>query len=190
MREDNDLDRVIDSALATYAGADAGLERRTLARIGAAPAPAHRLRWMAWAAVLTAAACLLLFMVLTHGKPAHAPGESAFNLPPSQQAPKETARVAPQAAQPQSRLPHHGLPENAAGSSVAAALPKQQVFPTPRPLSPQERALAEFAAQAPEAEHKSFVAAQRKADEPIAIADIQVAPIQIPPLEPPSPGAN
>ncbi len=206
MHEDRDteglhLDRLIDAALGTYANADSGLERRILASI-AERARTPRLGRVVWAAALAAAACMLLIFTLMHTRPGHAPQSNARNTPTLQPAPKEGARsketagpnetvsVAPRPPQPASKSPQRVRPEHAAGRLMAAALPKQEFFPTPRPLSSQERALVDFATQAPDAARDSFVAAQKQADEPIAITDLHIAPIQIPPLEPPQPGTN
>jgi len=184
-----DFDRLIDVALDTYGNADSGLEQRALARISAGRTHAPRRGRMVWAALLTAAACLLLFLVLTRARLMHAPERNARNTSILQQLPKETVHVAPRALQRRSALPHHVQPEGAAGF-VADRLPKRDVFPSPQPLSPGEQVLVDFAARAPKAEREAFVDAQKQADEPTAIAAIRILPLQIPPLEPPRPGAN
>jgi hypothetical protein len=185
-----DFDRLIDVALSTYGNADSGLEQRVLARISAGRTHAPRLGRIVWAAVLTAAACLLLFVVLMRARLVHAPERSARNTPTLQQLPKETVHVAPRATQRRSGLPHYAQPEGAAGKFVANRLPKRDVFPTPQPLSPGEQVLVDFAARAPKAEREAFIDAQKQAAEPISIAAIRITPLQIPPLEPPHPGAN
>lgn len=191
-----DLDRLIDAALGAYAGADSGLEQRVLKRVAAERVYAPRFGRVIWAAALAAAACLLLIFILLHARPGPAPQSNARNTPtlrpaPAETAgPRETASVAPQPTQRPSRSPQRVRPEHAPGRLMAAALPKQQFFPAPRPLSSQERALVNFATQAPAPARDSFVAALQQADAPIAIADLHIAPIQIPPLEPPQPGTN
>jgi len=194
MHKDSDPDRLIDAALGTYARADSGLERRVLARIAAAHLAAPCTRWMLWAVALTAAACLLIFILLEHSKPAHPSGDNAANAPHVQQAPILVTPPAQRASGPHHAQPKNRArrppPHNKAGTAFAARLPRQEVFPTPRPLSRQERALVNFATQAPIAARDSFVAAQQQTDAPIAIADLRIAPIQIPPLELPPPGTN
>lgn len=190
MHEENDFDRVIDEALGVYGEADSGLERRLLARIAAGHTKSPRLGGVVWAAALVATAGLLIAVVLMRARPAHTPDTNARIAPALQQAPKETARVESPATQRVSRLRRVVRPARTAGNPAVAALPKREVFPTPRPLSPEEQALAEFAAHATETERKSFIAAQEHLDEPIAIAAIHIAPIRISPLEPPQPGAN
>lgn len=201
MREGNDLDRpdpdgLIDSALGTYAHADFGLEHRVLARIAAEPTPAPRFPRMIWAAALAAATCvLLLIFVLMHARPARAPESNARKTPAAEPAPKETARTNETAqANPQPVQRSGGVQrrqqardsdraEIKATTALAARLPRQEIFPTPRPLSPAERALVTFATRAPVTTRDSFVAAQQQADAPIAIADLRIAPIQIPPID-------
>ncbi|MDE3150299.1 MAG: hypothetical protein KGL37_12590 [Acidobacteriota bacterium] len=202
MREKNDdldllPDVLIDAALATYAdpGPDSGLDRRVMARISEAriaAEPAPRRRWLPWAIALPAAACLLLFLLVLSGpKQLHPPSSNPEQANQSQEAPIAVARTAPSTA-PQA-LPAHGTkapghgPRSRATALAAkpAPLPKLDVFPTPRPLTPEEQALVEFAAHATKAERESFFAAQQQADEPL-----QIVAIQIPPLEPPAPGTN
>src|SRR5579863_4393142 len=113
-----DFDSLIDVALSTYGNTDSGLEQRVLARISARRRHALRPGRMALTAVLTAAACLLLFVVLMRAGLVHAPEGSAHNTPTLQQLPMETVHVAPRAAQRRSGLPHHAQPEGAAGSSL------------------------------------------------------------------------
>jgi hypothetical protein len=194
MHEDRDLDpleldRLIDGALGTYANVDSGLEQRVLARVAAAHAPARRRHWMVWTAALAAAACLLLFLLLEHRKPALAPKDNANKTLHLQPAPKANRPQEPPAAQ-RTNGPRRGSQPKAVTNSLAAQLPKLQVFPTPRPLSPAERALADFAMQAPDSARASLVEAQKQADAPISIAAIQIAPIQISPLDSSQPDTN
>jgi hypothetical protein len=59
-------------------------------------------------------------------------------------------------------------------------LPKLDIFPTPQPLSPQEQALADFAARAPKSERESLMAAQQKTAAPLHIAAIEIKPLNLP----------
>lgn len=185
-----DFDRLINVALDTYGNTDSGLEQRVLARISAKRTHAPHLGRMVWAAVLTAAACLLLFVVLTRARLVPGPERNARNTSSVQQVPKEMVHVAPRELQRRSALLQHAQPEGSAGKLVANRLSKRDVFPTPQPLSPGEQVLVDFATRAPKAEREAFVAAQRQAAEPTATAAIRIPPLQIPPLEPPRPGAN
>ena len=62
----------------------------------------------------------------------------------------------------------------------AAPLPKLDVFPTPQPLTAEERALVAFAANAPKPELKAVVDAQPQADAPLSIAAIEIQPLDSP----------
>ena len=188
--ENPDLDRLIEAALNTYANPDSGLEQRVLARIAASRQPQPRLRWIAWTAALTAAACVLLLFVLMHKRPAASPAANAVNTPPAQQTPKAEARIELQPAQKRTGAPHHAQAKDAVGNFAANRLPKRDIFPTPHPLSPAEQVLVDFAARAPQAQREAFLDDRNQSSGPIAIAAIRIAPIQIPPIEPPSSGNN
>jgi len=133
---------------------------------------------------------LLLLLVLLRARPADRPAERARHTPAFEPPPTETARKAVERAQPTSGVGRPGRPQNAARKPLPAALPKQDMFPMPRPLSPAERALVEFAAQAPEAERESLVEARDDFDGPIHAADIRIDAIRIPPLESSLPGTH
>ena len=191
MPELDDLDLLIRSAVATYAdrGPDDDLARRILDHVAAEAAPARR--WLPWAIALPIAAGLVALAIFSGSKPAR-PGvgkaDQASNLQPPLRAitgaaPPTTppsARTQRSKAQLQNRQPR--LAEKAART---APLPKLDVFPTPRPLTPEEKTLAIFAAQASEPERRSLIEAQQQADAPLSIAAIQIQP-----LEPPEPGGN
>lgn len=203
MREKNDdfdiLPGVlIDAALATYAdpGPDSGLDRRVMARIAeariSAEASPRRRRWLPWAIALPAVACLLLFLLMLSGpKPLHPPASGPAQARQSQEPPTRAEQSAspttPQAAAARSvKAPgRRHRRRSQALAAKAIPLPKLDVFPAPRPLTPEEQALVEFAAHATKAERESFFAAQQQADEPLHIAAIQIAPIELP-----APGAN
>lgn len=190
-----DLDRLIDEALHTYASADSGLEQRVLVHIAIGRESPPRLRWKAWpgigwAVALTVAACLLVVIALMHPRPAPAPSVNAFNTPPVQQAPNADGRPEPQTTQERSAPLRRAPAERAPRILAANRVPKRDVFPTPRQLSPAEQVLADFAAQAPKAEREAFLGDRKQTSGPIAIAEIRIAPIQIQPIEPPRAGAN
>lgn len=191
MRDKDDLDLLFDSALSTYAdpGLDTGLEQRILARITAESAPAPRPRWMLWAIALPVAACLFIFLTLlrTPRPQSGRPVQPLATEPPQVVA----ARVIPPAVQhyaaSRGHKPHASPQSPALVAPVAnpGLLSKRDIFPSPRPLSPQERALVEFATQVPEPQRRAVVEAQMQDDAPLRIADLH-----IPPLEPPDEGKN
>ena len=82
MREKDDLDLLLDSALATYAdpGPESGLEDRVLATLSAARSSGERRRlfgsprrrWLPWAIAVPVVTCLLALW-LSIGRTVHAP---------------------------------------------------------------------------------------------------------------------
>jgi hypothetical protein len=188
----DELDLLLDSALATYAdpGPGSGLEQRILTRISAETAPAPRRRRLWWAIALPAAACLLLVFLSTPKHP-HPPSGRTEQAHPSQEAPFIATHTgsrpahhleAPQRSEKPTRKTQ-SEPITLAAKPVP--YPKLDVFPTPRPLTHAEQALAVFAARAPEPERESLVETQKQLEEPL-----HIAAIHIPPLEPPDQGTN
>jgi hypothetical protein len=59
-----------------------------------------------------------------------------------------------------------------------APLPKLDVFPTPRPLSPEEQAMVRFVATTPPSEIQAMQKAQQQQDEPLHIAAIVIQPLK------------
>ena len=57
-------------------------------------------------------------------------------------------------------------------------LPKLKVFPTPRPLSPEEQALMAFTEQATPEVTKQVVEAEKHLGDPISIAELKIAPLE------------
>lgn len=192
MHDDPDeLDRLLDSALATYAdpGPHSGLEQRILGRISAETASSARCRWLAWAIALPAAAGLLIFVLISHPWINHAPALPKQANVLHRPTPSIEAANRPSSKPAQTRRSKAPLrrqrPRHSALVARSAPLPKLAIFPTPRPLSPQEQALVNFAAHATVPERESLIAAQQQPDAPLHISAIQIEPLQ-----PPAAGAN
>ena len=181
MREHDDLDLLLDSALKSYAESDASpnLEQSVLARIAAEPSNAPRPRWIPSAIALPLAACLLLFALFmsrkTHFEPtAHVSQAPSLPLeaPPAAPHPGDVHHT-----QARSHL-KSARPTQLAGLHVSP--PKLDVFPTPQPLTAEERTLAAIANETPVPVRKALVEAQSQ-----AIAPLHIAAIRIPPIQPP-----
>jgi hypothetical protein len=188
MRNKDELDKMIDAALATYGdpGAD-DLEVRVLRGVRlrlVSESKPRRLRWLACSAALAAAACVLA-LVFFISRPAMKPVNNAH----TQQTPRDTKAVAattPPPATPQETVPR---PANAmrtrnplpvsTQTAKAEPLPKLNVFPAPAPLDGQVEVLAFFIRQAPPNEVKELLAEQAQADAPLEVKELE-----IPPLEP------
>jgi len=150
----DDLDRVLDAALAKYAAVEprAGLEERVLASLRAEQPKPRGHSWWRWgvAAALAAVVVVAITVALRSGKPVPVavhktplPVESP-RAPETQVVHREGNSVAP-------RRPMHKAAAADAHSPeiVAAATPELDVFPSPQPLSEQEEILAKYVAMYP-----------------------------------------
>jgi hypothetical protein len=185
MPDQDDLDRLIDTALASYAdpGPNSGLERRVLTRINTARASSRRHRRLIWATLLPAAvmaSVLLLFVASTSRRAqphAHPQAGAQLVEKPISSAPFGKLSAAPRAAErsgTRKAAPHAIL--------RASAMPKLDIFPTLVPLSSEERALVSLVAETPVAERQDLTTKWLQADEPIHIADLSIPSIN-PPAE-------
>ena len=193
MREKDDLDLLIDSALATYAdpGPESGLEDRVLVTLAAVrtETPRERVRWrsrwLPWAVALPIAAGLL-FLWLSPRRdkplPASEPQE-ARSAALRAIAPRANSSSGVRPEVPHRHAVHVAQPTTPVQTAQAAPLPKLDVFPTPQPLTAEERALVLVVTQTPLPAREALVEAQSLDDSPVRIAEIQ-----IPPLEPPDQG--
>ncbi|HET6168876.1 MAG TPA: hypothetical protein VFE01_01795 [Terracidiphilus sp.] len=187
---DHDLDLLLDSALRTYAdpGADSGLEQRVLARICAESTPSPWHRWIPWTIALGAAACLLLIVfsapkrtrLLSSGI-AHQAFQS--QTPSTSTARRERALVpipASVAAHGTQRSVLTAHRHSATLVAKASPLPKLNIFPAPRALTPQEQALIAFATQVPQQQAEAVIEAQKQSAAPLTIAALTIQPLATP----------
>lgn len=179
---DHELDLQVDRALRNYALPSEGLEGRVLTALAAERANAAPRRWFArpriWIASGALAACALLAFLIA--------------IRPVHKTPQQIAGTASPApitqAVPEAPAARNAAPQPLAAATVhkplvrqhrPAPLPKQQLFPSPQPLSPQIQALMQFAAHAPLKERQALVQAQAHFNAPIAIAPLRIAPLNI-----------
>jgi hypothetical protein len=206
MREKDDLDLLLDSALSTYAdpGPDARLEDRVLAALEAGQGSGERRRWfdwprLTWAVAVPVAICLLWVSL---ARVVHAPStQSQVPSPPgpslSSKAPAQPhvttmhpsgAKAPSHSGSTSARLKSCPVTKPACDVSAdvakAAHLPKLDVFPAPQPLSAEERVLVAATNGSP-AEREALAVSKEPADAPLSIADLN-----IPPLAPPDEGRN
>lgn len=206
MRENDDLDNLLDAALATYSDKSVpGLEERILSRTVGDAVPgrlslakdwkrgvASAFRWRTWVpatAVLLAAAILPFYIRQARhaGSPTAIERSPSSLSTPAHRTPEEMiAKAPPDLPTPRT---HQRLP--LLGSMLTSVrkqsepLPKQEVFPTPTPLGPQEQALKSLVNGNPEEVRQSMADAAKNAAEPI-----QIVALKIPPLSPPDHGGN
>jgi hypothetical protein len=138
------LDRELDAALAKYAVAEprTGLEERILANLETERDHAHDRAWWHWgAAALAIAAVVLVIIGLSWTGIRRVPTNAAGPLP----AKPRVHLAPPQIASTQPHAPHSRARQIAPPSHPSAiAMPKLDQFPSPRPLSDQERILANY----------------------------------------------
>jgi hypothetical protein len=157
--ENDGLDRVLDTALAKYTAVEprAGLDERVLAGLCARQAEAPQRTWWRWglAGALAAIFIAALLMGVKSNKPS--PQQTATHPPIHE--PSPNARQAPVMAEnrPQTARPTvvptrsaHPRPTAVHSTAAAKANPKLDIFPSPRPLSKEELALARYVRDFPE----------------------------------------
>jgi hypothetical protein len=189
MHEKDHLDRMLESSLSSYGdpGVDSGLAERVLARVSneRAPhqsAPIWRSRLVLWAA-LPAAACLLLSLVLwKHSGPVTHPSGGFAESASSNHSSKVPGfeNVRPPAPKTVPKTTTRILHRTFAKVADSAARPKQDVFPLPQPLSPEEQALIAMATAPASSARENLIASQRQLDAPLEIPTINIAPITKP----------
>jgi hypothetical protein len=164
--ENDMLDRELDAALAKFAAAEprTGLEERILANLRAEPElPAER-SWWRWP-VLAALAVIVVAVSVTwrSGKPvqniaAHPPAtRQTSEISGNQVASRSgSGSIRPHEAGP-GRQPNTRAVSHTA--TVVVPTPKLEQFPSPQPLSEQERILADYVADYPD--HAALIAQAR-----------------------------
>jgi len=182
MREEDQLDRILESSLSNYGdpGADAGLAERILAHVRSEQRPpvsasiwsSIRLLWVA----LPVAACLLFvfFGLKTSGPSAVSPPRQL------QKPPTTSARVEPAEAPRTPSAIHSPHPHVRPSMTAAkhASPPKLDLFPQPHAVSPQEQALYAFATQTPEKQRQAVIDALKNDDAPLNVAAIRIQPLE------------
>jgi len=190
-----EFDRLLRSSLETYAdpGSESGLAQRILARIAAEGAREQRRRLLGWAIALPVAACLIVLIVLLGANPKRNSASLTYGagvgtaLPKSSNAGGQGSIARPPSIAARgkdvSRQPRHS--SRTAAPETAQRLPKLDVFPTPQPLTTEEKELVAYVAHASQAERKSLLEDQKRIDAPLTIEALEIKP-----LEPPEPQGN
>ena len=171
--KDNDtrLERILEQGISSYTHCEplAGLEERIMARLHLAERPRERTQ-RRWAALAAGLALLIvgvsIYWPMRHVEPKPVRIAAAeTKTPPFEpiQAPNQPPRI---------RKPMHR-------SRQVDTLPKRAVFPTPSPLTPEERRLLAMVQQDPEGTVQAFESLRKRASEPL-----EIAPLVIPPVEP------
>lgn len=167
----DELDRILDDALASYSAVEprAGLAGRVMARVRSDGA-VSRNRWLPFA-VGAVLACLAVAVVIWHERA----DRSRVAVAPVTQAVMSKVEAPPPA-------PERVQTRVSAGRVKVArrirSLPQREQFPSPAPLTAEERALVAFARQAPQEALKLV-----RSGQPLEIKEIEIRPLEIEGLE-------
>jgi hypothetical protein len=143
------LDKQLDAALAKYSSVEprAGLEQRILANLKAQEVPRSHLSWWRWAIPLAGAFLVISFFIwkVQRHRPEQVVGRPTTAGQQVKVATNSTVQVAdhPRAGKTPIRTKRH----KPTAISVAPTAPKLEQFPSPRPLTEQEKLLAEYVSQ-------------------------------------------
>ena len=151
--QSDELDRALDAALAKYAAVEprAGMEGRILANLHAQPSVGNH-SWWRWTFAAAALALVVFALALawrsTRGSPqiAH---EKTATVPRQPQQEQQHTDVGVVARVATARAVRGHAPVRRRSPVVVASIPKLEQFPSPQPLSDEERALARYAAHFP-----------------------------------------
>jgi hypothetical protein len=154
-RKQDELDRVLDKALAKYAATEprAGLEERVLAAVRAERARVPDRTWWRWS-VMAALAAMVIVAVTLAWKSDRPPHPVVANHPatatPAAKAPATQAGSKGKANPVHFRERIRTAARRPRSGVVMAGNPKLDQFPSPRPLSEQEKLLQSYVAEYPE----------------------------------------
>jgi hypothetical protein len=192
-----DLDRMIDSALASYgdlADRDAvdPLEDRVLRgvvrRVNSEDRRRRLARWLTWTAALATAACIAALLALhprqapnfgTIARSTHSPEMPTQKQPPAIATARQPYNPPPvvRAGRPgvDRRLKHAAEPGRQPVQSEP--LPKLDVFPAPYSPTEEEAALSFFIQHAPASEVQELLASRARLEAPVTINELEIPPI-------------
>jgi hypothetical protein len=168
--EDNgkELERILEEGISSYADGEplAGLDERIMARVRMAVSPPRSVAGL-WAALavglaLAVSASVSRRMGSSEATPVRIVAETKTPTAEKTTTQSEALKVS---------VPRHR-------SSGVAGLPKRPVFPTPSPLTAEERRLLAMVRQDPEGTAQAFDSLRKRGNEAL-----EIVPLVIPPLE-------
>lgn len=177
------VDALLQASLRNYA-AEAprpGLEGRILAGVRARQHPARRRAVWSWAAAIAGATAIVALAVVHAGRRQSSPlplrtGSGAHVSAPV------PAMAAPQVQVAASRPAPHIVPRRATRPWTD---PRPQQFPTPRPLSEQEKLLVVYAQSLEGSSAAPAADSNQDAEQKLEVPPLTIAAIKIEPLPPP-----
>lgn len=181
MRGDEERDELITSALRSYAEPEAIPEARiVLARVMERVQTMGSRRRGIWVWAMPMAACAAAFLIVSSiwmARVTRTP-QIAWTPQPPPAAPAVGGKVAPERTVAVFRQTRRRAVVRRA-TAQSENLPKLDVFPSPKPLYPEEEALAFFAQPGQAAATQQVLSAQKHLSDPIDIADLKIRPLQI-----------
>ena len=154
--ENDALDRELDAALSRYAAVEprSGLEERILANLQYERAQVPERVWWRWGVAVTLAAAVVIVAVALMWKSGRPAPQQIVEHPVLEQSPKKSPPQVLASNQhggrnvntPARRTVHPQVARDA----TATPGPKLDVFPSPQPLSDQEKLLARYAQREPD----------------------------------------
>lgn len=179
MNHDEHLDNILDEALSEYRDAEplAGIESRILARVHASES-VRKSRGLRWAVVVACAAAIVAAVWFGVGKrtPHTAAPSEAATIKPVEKAPAHTpvpTVVTSASSTVAVRKPaNHIVPQSTPAETAVQTKPS--VFPSPSPLTAEERAFMAALNQTAGA-----MPVTSEPDKAITIAEIEIKPLAI-----------
>ena len=163
-KTDDDFDRALDGVLAQYASVEprAGLEERILQNLRLAALTADACPWCTSSMAAVLAVVLLIAALLVWWRHPSSQPPTVVHTPPVREVPINPYSANREPGPVQRKKPHGRTTRPRPQQETVASGPKLDVFPSPLPLSEQEKLLAIYVGQYPE--HAALVAEARMAD--------------------------
>lgn len=185
-KPDRFVDDLLEASLARYRGEEprAGLEMRVLAGVRSRERAARR-RWLGWAVAGCAGLVAVIALTLHFARaPRRQPTPSASLGQPAAKAPAMASEAQP-SLRPSGPVQRAGEEPRTARTAVRATKPtRPEQFPTPMPLTEQEKLLLAYVSKAGKAglAEGANATGQTPITE-LTISAIKIAPLEIKPLD-------
>ncbi|MBB6145378.1 hypothetical protein HNQ77_003336 [Silvibacterium bohemicum] len=192
----DELDALLDAALATYAdpASSSDIASQVFASVRESGRCRRRYGRLPWAIAVPVFAALLMMVLIpmrharSRGRtsttvanlssPFERPQPLAHHPATPQERPSEPAQTQAAPLVDRGVSPHRTAPLPIQSQQPSdKSLPKQEVFPTPAPLSKDEQALVAFVDRSPGKVAQAVAQSQQQPVEPIDIAAIRIQPI-------------
>jgi hypothetical protein len=163
-KTNDDFDRALDEVLAQYASVEprAGLEERILANLRLAPVTAGARPWWASSVAAVLAVVLMIAALLMFWRHQWSQPPTVGDRAPLREAPMDPYLANREPGQVAKKKPRRRTTRPGLQHETVASGPKLDVFPSPLPLSEQEKLLAIYVGR--DREHAALVAEARMAD--------------------------